>query len=61
MSSLAEGSAVTVFLVFIAGCLLVSMLTSPDLREGGDDFFARLGTMTGSRPSRSDMADRSRR
>ena len=46
MSSLADERviAISVFLVFIAGCLFLSMLTSPDLHEGADDFFAEQGS-----------------
>ncbi|WP_070009302.1 sodium:solute symporter family transporter [Streptomyces abyssalis] len=39
-----EGAlAISVFLVFLAGCLFVSMLASPDLQEGADDFLAEQG------------------
>lgn len=46
MSSLADERviAISVFLVFLAGCLFLSMLTSPDLHDGADDFFAEQGS-----------------
>lgn len=51
MSSLADAGAasISVFLVFLAGCLFLSMLTSPDLRDGADDFFAEHGASSGTR------------
>ncbi|RAJ61833.1 cation/acetate symporter [Streptomyces sp. Amel2xB2] len=50
MSSLTDAGALTmsVFLVFLAGCLFLSMLTSPDLRDAAEDFFAQRGSSTGT-------------
>ncbi|WP_314177951.1 sodium:solute symporter family transporter [Streptomyces winkii] len=60
MSSLADerAIAISVFLVFLAGCLFLSMLTSPDLQEGADDFFAERGTArtAAPRPLRQGLA-----
>ncbi|HWM40726.1 MAG TPA: cation acetate symporter, partial [Streptomyces sp.] len=41
MTSIVDGRAVAIslFLIFVAGCLFVSMLTSPDLQDREDDFF----------------------
>jgi len=36
-----RATAIAVFLVFIACCLFVCMLTSPDLHDGGDDFYTQ--------------------
>ncbi|SCK12360.1 hypothetical protein [Streptomyces sp. WMMB 322] len=58
MSSLADerALAISLFLVFLAGCLFISMLTSPDLHEGMDDFFAPQGSQGSPRPLRQGMA-----
>ena len=45
--------AISVFLVFITGCLFASMLMSPDLRDGADDFYT---DRTGTRPFRQGLA-----
>jgi cation/acetate symporter len=55
VSSLADerAIAISVFLVFLAGCLFLSMLTSPDLHEDAGDFFAEQGRI---RPLRQGLA-----
>jgi SSS family solute:Na+ symporter/cation/acetate symporter len=39
--------AISVFLVFLAGSLFLSMLTSPDLQDGTDDFYAWHSSLHG--------------
>jgi len=41
VTSIVDGraAAISIFLIFVAGCLFVSMLTSPDLQDREDDFF----------------------
>lgn len=48
-----RATAISLFLVFVAGCLFVSMLASPDLNEGGDDFYTER---TPGRPLRQGLA-----
>lgn len=45
--------AISLFLVFITGCLFASMLTSPDLHDGADDFYTEKSP---TRPFRQGLA-----
>ncbi|MFC4495411.1 cation acetate symporter [Streptomyces ovatisporus] len=48
-----RAAAISLFLLFIAGCLFVSMLASPDLQQGGGGFYTHPAR---SRPLRQGLA-----